>query len=185
MPVPVFTDTTADGGQYRLWFNAKVLAKGAARLGAKGALALGRGALDFLDNYTLDIQGKRAERYAEFEEQNERDRRLNSPLAIMDTEAEEQQAIWASHIAANAIQGPQVYNIATPDETDTEDNQPAASSSGAASSSCSGPAKNKKKAETPAEQKARLKKEGEAYQRKRDAEDRRLARDLNYRSKRF
>ena len=103
IPEPVFRGTTADGGQYRLWFNAKVLAKGAARLGAKGALALGRGALDFADNYTLDIQGKRAERYAEFAEQNARDTALNNPLAIMEWAGEEARETMRRHRAANAI----------------------------------------------------------------------------------
>ena len=80
-PVPSFTGTTADGGQYRLWFDPKVVAKGAARLGAKGAMYLGRNALDFLDDVTFDFQGNRAQRHAEFEEGNAKGRALNNPLA--------------------------------------------------------------------------------------------------------
>ena len=179
-PPPVYTATTADGTHYNICFNTKVLAKGAARLGAKGALAVGRGLIDFADDVTFDIQGKRAERHAEFEEGNAKGRALNNPLAIIDQEAEMQQAIWASHIAANAIRRPEVYDIATPEESEKEDDNPAASSSGSGSSK-----KKAKTKETAADQKARLKKEGEAYDRKMAREDKRIAKDLNYKSKKF
>ena len=151
-PQPAFSGTTADGGQYNIWFNAGYLAKGAARLGAKATLAVGRGMIDFADDVTFDIQGKRAERHAEFEEGNAKGRALNNPLAIMDTEAEEAQEAWARHLAANAIQGPEEYDIATPEEE--EDDKPAASSSG------SGYAKKKK--ETAAEKAERERREAEA-----------------------
>ena len=45
------------------------------------------------------------------------------------------------------------------------------------------PAKKKKKAETPAEQKARLKKEGEAYDRRIAKEDKMIAKGLAYRGR--
>ena len=44
-------------------------------------------------------------------------------------------------------------------------------------------AKKKKKAETPAEQKARLKKEGEAYDRKMAREDKQIANGLAYKGR--
>ena len=168
-PQPAFSGTTADGGQYNIWFNAGYLAKGAARLGAKATLAVGRGMIDFADDVTFDIQGKRAERHAEFEEGNAKGRALNNPLAIMDQEAEMQQALWASHIAANAIRRPEVYDIGTPDETEAEDNKPAASSSGSGNT--------KKEKETAAQKAERERLEMEARRRNNNRIDKRNAKE--------
>ena len=153
-PQPAFSGTTADGGQYNIWFNAGYLAKGAARLGAKATLAVGRGMIDFADDVTFDIQGKRAERHAEFEEGNAKGRALNNPLAIMDTEAEERQATWAKYVASLRPLQPEEYDIATPEVTDKEDDKPAASSSGSGNT--------KKKKETAAQKAERERKEMEA-----------------------
>ena len=138
-------------------------------MGAKGAMAVGRGMIDFADDVTFDIQGKRAERHAEFEEGNAKGRALNNAMAIMDTDAEEQQAIWASHIAANAIQGPEEYDIATPDVTDKEDDTPGASSSGSGNT--------KKKKETAAQKAERERKEMEARRRNNNRIDKKNARE--------
>jgi hypothetical protein len=166
-PQPAFSGTTADGGQYNIWFNAGYLAKGAARLGAKATLAVGRGMIDFADDVTFDIQGKRAERHAEFEEGNAKGRALNNPLAMMDQAGEERQAAWARHLAANAIQGPEEYDIATPEEE--EDDKPAASSSGSGY--------EKKKKETAAEKAERERREAEARKAGNKRIDRKNARE--------
>ena len=179
-PQPAFSGTTADGGQYNIWFNAGYLAKGAARLGAKATLAVGRGMIDFADDVTFDIQGKRAERHAEFEEGNAKGRALNNPLAMMDQAGEERQAAWNRYVASLQPLPPEEYDIATPEESEKEYDKPAASSSGSGSSK-----KKAKTKETAADQKARLKKEGEAYDRKMAREDKRIAKDLNYKSKKF
>ena len=149
-------------------------------MGAKGALVVGRGALDFLDDVTFDFQGNRAQRHAEFEEGNAKGRALNNPLAIMDQAGEEQQAAWNRYVASLQPLPPEEYDIATPEESEKEYDKPAASSSGSGSSK-----KKAKTKETAADQKARLKKEGEAYDRKMAREDRRIAKDLNYKSRKF
>ena len=168
-PRPAFSGTTADGGQYKLWFDPKVLAKGAARLGAKGALAVGKGLIDFVDDVTFDIQGKRAERHAEFEEGNAKGRALNNPLAIMDTEAEERQATWAKYVASLRPLQPEEYDIATPEVTDKEDDKPAASSTGRGNA--------KKKKETAAVKAERERQEMEARRRNNNRIDKRNAKE--------
>jgi hypothetical protein len=106
-PIKQMTGTTADGIAFPIYYlvgeKAKDFAKGAARFGASATMAVAKGALDFADNYTFDIQGKRAERYAEFEEGNAKGRALNNPLAIMDWAGEEARATMKRHTDYYAI----------------------------------------------------------------------------------
>ena len=106
-PIRVIKGTTADGEDYNIWVMAKDKAKGfamgAARFGANATLNVGKGLIDFADDVTFDIQGKKAERHRFFAEGNAKGAALNNPLAVMNQVGEDAQATWSWHRAANDI----------------------------------------------------------------------------------
>jgi hypothetical protein len=65
---------------------------GAAKFSGKGALSLGRGALDFIAYSTFDSQGKRPKVEGYLAEHDEQVSRLNNLLAIMDAPGEDRRA---------------------------------------------------------------------------------------------